>query len=283
MMIVKPKHGMITFMLAACLLAAGMNVQADSRIQRIIYDDTRVFEVRGAQGIATQIVFADGEEITSVASGFTDGWQFVPKGNSLHLKPRSLEQEAGIIAPVPGKWNTNLNVSTNRRNYSFSLRLADNAASAQVAYRVVFEYPQDAALAAAMAAEAQRKEAVLNAPPAMPTPRNTAYTISARRKSLDIAPTVVFDDGRFTYFKFPVNREIPAIFIVSASGEESIVNHHMEHDFVIVQRVARQFVIRLGNQRVTIRNTDFQLEGIPTDGQTTIEGVERTIKENASE
>lgn len=272
---------MIRHALALALLTAfsnPINAQTtDPRIQQLTFDENTVFTVNSAQGIATQIVFAQGEEINSVASGFTDGWQFVAKGNSLHLKPRTLEQDAGMIAPVPGKWNTNLNVSTNRRNYTFSLRLLSASSKTPAAYRIEFRYPEDEALERMALAEAQRRNAALSAQPEMPTPQNTAYRISARRKSQDIAPTVVFDDGRFTYFKFPLNREIPAIFIVSG-GEESLVNHHMEHDFVIVQRVARQFVLRLGSQRVSVSNQKFELEGTPAEGNTTIEGVERITK-----
>lgn len=272
-------RSILSLLLASALAFPFGSKAQDPRIQRLTFDESSVFTVNSAQGVATQIVFAHGEEINSVASGFTDGWQFVAKGNSLHLKPRTLEQTEGFIAPVPGKWDTNLNVSTNRRNYTFALRLVNQGVNApHVAYRIEFLYPQDEALARIALEESQRREAAVNAQPEMPAPRNMDYQVSARRKSKDIVPTVIFDDGRFTYFKFPANREIPSIYILSASGEESMVNYHMEHDFVIVQRVARRFVLRLGNQRVSVSNRGFELDGVPAEGSTTIEGVERTTK-----
>lgn len=243
----------------------------DSRIQRVAYNEGQVVVVYAAQGVATQIVFAPGEEVLSAASGFTEGWQFAARGNTLNLKPRTLEQAAGMIAPKSGgPWDTNLNVTTNRRNYSFVLRLVGGGSGSlssdpRVAYRVEFTYPLDAMLMQARVAAEQRIEAT-----SQPVPRNTAYTMSAPRKSRGIAPAVAFDDGRFTYFKFPNNREIPSFFIVSDDGQESLVNYHVQGDFVVIQRVARRFALRLGSQVIGVVNEKYDPDGIAPDRKSVV-------------
>jgi type IV secretion system protein VirB9 len=69
-----------------------------------------------------------------------------------------------------------------------------------------------------------------------------------------IRPSWVFDDGRFTYFRFDGSKEIPGVFAVSSDGEESHVNQNMECGFVMVDRVSPRFVLRLGNAVVGIWN-----------------------------
>ena len=53
---------------------------------------------------------------------------------------------------------------------------------------------------------------------------NSSYSIAEGSGSEDIVPTLVFDDGRFTYFRFPGNREVPAVFHVLGDGSETLVN-----------------------------------------------------------
>ena len=47
-------------------------------------------------------------------------------------------------------------------------------------------------------------------------------------------PTLVFDDGRFTYFRFPGNRPVPAVFAVLADDSETVVNTRMQDDLLVV-------------------------------------------------
>ncbi len=57
---------------------------------------------------------------------------------------------------------------------------------------------------------------------------NTQYSVAEGAGSQDIVPTLVFDDGRFTYLRFPGNREVPAVFHVLGDGSETLVNARME-------------------------------------------------------
>jgi type IV secretion system protein VirB9 len=113
---------------------------------------------------------------------------------------------------------------------------------------------------------------------AKPVLRNTKYTMQVLKGADDIAPSLVFDDGRFTYFRFSNNREIPTIFFISPTGEENRINFDMEGDLAVVQRMGRRFVLRLGNAVVGVWNEAFDAAGVPTVAGTTVDGVERGIR-----
>jgi type IV secretion system protein VirB9 len=81
---------------------------------------------------------------------------------------------------------------------------------------------------------------------------NDNYGASART---EFTPTRVWDDGTFTYFAFPRNAPVPAIFRY-AGGRERTVNTQVPEDGVIrVSGVSRQWVLRLGDDLVCIEAT----------------------------
>lgn len=156
-------------------------------------------------------------------------------------------------------------------------------------YRVIFRHPlvlpNPATVRAAQAAvhratrvreEARTLTERLDA--FIPEPRNWRYSMEVLPGGEDIAPALVFDDGRFTYFVFPPNREIPAIFYLSPQSEETRINFHMEKDLAVVQRMGRRFVLRLGEAVVGIWNDAYDSTGVPTVEGTTVSGVSRTLR-----
>ncbi len=84
--------------------------------------------------------------------------------------------------------------------------------------------------------------------------------------------------GALPNLKFPNNREIPAIFYVSADSSESLQNVHVENDLVVVQRVAREMVLRLGSQVVGLYNEAYDPDGVGPKNGVTIDGIKRTVK-----
>jgi type IV secretion system protein VirB9 len=111
---------------------------------------------------------------------------------------------------------------------------------------------------------------------------NTQYSLAEGAGSQDIVPTLVYDDGRFTYLRFPGNREIPAAFHVLGDGSETLVNARMEDDLLVVDRVSRRLMLRAGSSVVGIWNEAFDLEGVPAAGSTTVPGVHRVLKAGAT-
>lgn len=163
-------------------------------------------------------------------------------------------------------------------------------------YRVVFRYPEDRRTATAAAANTRAQLALALTTPqqpakvddaavlqsrlaeSSPTPSNWAYSMQVLAGSDELIPSVAFDDGRFTYFGFGANRDVPTVFMVDGTGEESMVPFHMAGDLLVVQRTARRFVLRLGAAAVGVWNDAYDSFGrAPVDG-TTVDGVVREAR-----
>lgn len=266
----------------------------DSRIQFVDYNPKDVVEVHAYVGLGAQIVFSPGEKTLDIASGFSQGWEFSNRRNILYLKPKSVQTgddgtngPASIIRPKAGEWDTNLLVTTNEHMYAFDLRLLPSKKHGKmrvnndVSYRVQFRYPHEAMLARQKQAARAKAQARLSA---KAPPVNWSYAMQVGDKSSSIAPTMAYDDGRFTYLKFPNNKDFPAVFLVGATGKESLVNSHVissrpggPKDILVVHRVAPQMVLRFGDEVVGIYNEDFSADGVPPENGTTVPGVQRVL------
>jgi type IV secretion system protein VirB9 len=264
---------------------------ADPRLREVLYDPRAVVTVPVKRGVVTLVVLDPDESITEVAAGLggdctkTDAAWCVaaqPGGRSLFVKAKSSASAANNLAVV-----------TDRRTHAFRfVVLADNDPKAPV-YRLVVKAP--AVRQAQASRPALRDATPLMALPAMPPPpspteviaerlqakaqvRNANYAIAEGTGSEDIVPTLVFDDGRFTYFRFPGNREVPAVFHVLGDGSETLVNARIEDDLLVVDRVSRRLMLRSGSAVVGVWNEAFDLDGLPPSDGTTVPGVQRAFK-----
>ena len=213
----------------------------DPRIRTVFYNPEQVVSLHGYLGYQTMIEFGVGERIENVSIGDALGWQVTPnkRANLLFLKP--VEPDA----------TTNMTVVTDRRRYAFELRAARGSrrTAAQMAYVVRFLYPP----------EPLPPPAPVARPPAPPKRLNTAYSYTGSRASL---PAEVFDDGRFTYFRWPERTATPALFMVAADGSESLLNFGVREGFVIVEQVAPRFALHDGKDVTTVINDGWR-EPVP--------------------
>ena len=130
---------------------------------------------------------------------------------------------------------------------------------------VRFTYPAEPKSAAKIAAT--------QGPAPIPPPerRNTAYSYTGSRASL---PSAVFDDGQFTYFRWPENTSTPALFLRAADGSESLVNYSVRDGYQIVQQTSPRFVLRDGKDVTLIINDGWRapvagpLAPVPHDAKT---------------
>lgn len=254
----------------------------DNRIQYVNYHAGDVVMVHATTGIVSRIVFEPGESVISVHSGFTDGWDITTSGRIMTVQPMSVTlDENTTVRPSPEDWDTNIAVETNKRLYDFDVRLAleqHSRETAPVFYRVEFRYPIEQAESESKGVEQQQTRALLQS---SPIPRNHDYAMRLGARSQGITPTMAFDDGLFTYLRFPGNRDFPTVFIVDADDQESKVNTHVHErsaDVLVIHRVAREFVLRLGNQVVAVQNNRFDPEGQPPVNGSTVPGVNRLIR-----
>lgn len=210
------------------------------RIRTFVYKEDFIYRFIGNYEYQSMIQFEAGEEIKTISMGDTAGWEMVPSGNRLFMRPKTK------------KANTLMTLITNKRLYQFILE-ARNATSVNdpdVVIEARFLYADTGNLSSLEIYEGDNEDLV----PDLEEPGNYnfEYTYSGAE---NIAPVKVFDDEEFTYFEFPnKNAELPAIFYVDSNGYEGIVNFKSSGDYVIVERVNDLFTLRNGDDTICVFN-----------------------------
>lgn len=274
----------------------------DPRLREVAYDPNSVVAVPVKRGVVTLVVLGPDEAITEIGSGLSAdcakpeaAWCVAaqPGGRTVFVKPKSTASAANNLAIV-----------TDRRVHNLRLDvLADNDPRPAV-YRLIVRAPAPPGLTP-RAGASQPLSAPLSVLPLLlpsvlpvpamtiaPTPQdivaermqaepqvvNAQYSLAEGKDSQDIVPTLVFDDGRFTYLRFPGNREVPAVFHVLGDGTETLVNTRMQDDLLVVDRMSRRLMLRAGAAVIGLWNEAFDLEGVPPGEGTTVPGVQRLLK-----
>ncbi|CAH1658464.1 P-type conjugative transfer protein VirB9 [Chelatococcus asaccharovorans] len=272
------------FVTALCVVAAPVALaldiprggDQDGRVRFVIYQPYNVTRIVGTLRSSVQVEFAPSEEIAHVAVGNTVAWEVAPAGHILFLKPREPQ-------PV-----TNISVVTTRRDgskrsYQMELTVRDGAVGAgqNTYFYVKYRYPADEAeqrrldsMARAVAERAGAVNSVLKLHEAY-GPRNWRY--SAQGSGL-LEPRAVYDNGKITTFAFAGNQAIPAIYVESADGHESLVPKTVEGELVLVHTISRKFILRRGRDVLCIFNEAYSPAGIDPGTFTTSPSVERLVK-----
>lgn len=260
----------------------------DPRLREVTYDPRAVVTVPVKRGVVTLVQLDADEAITEVAAGLGGDcakpeapWcvSAQPGGRTLFVKAKS-------TANAPN----NLAVVTDRRTHAFRFVVLADGDPQPPVYRLVVRVPAAEAPhphlvgitvplpLAAMPPPPSPQAIVAERLKAKPEVRNTQYSLAEGAGSTDIVPTLVFDDGRFTYLRFAGNREVPAVFQVLGDGSETVVNTRMEDDLLIVDRVSRRLTLRAGSAVVGVWNDAFDPDGVPPQDGTTAPGVVRTVR-----
>ena len=195
----------------------------DSRVRVATYQDGQVYRLKVSLTHVTTVEFGQGETIRSIIAGDTEGFQLdgVPGGRAFAVKPNA----RGV--------HTNITVYTNRRSYYFNV----TESSSPTFYVVQFRYPED---------NQRPTNAVAQRAP------NYNYAASDRT---NFTPSSVWDDGTFTFFRFPRNAPVPAIFQHSNGRERTVNSTQVEDGVLRVSGVGREWVLRLGDEIVCIQST----------------------------
>jgi len=84
-----------------------------------------------------------------------------------------------------------------------------------------------------------------------PTPAdlNFAWTSAGAKQLL---PARTFDDGKATWLAWPKDSAMPAILVREPNGEEGPVNYRVQGDYVVVDGVPAQLVLRAGKLLATL-------------------------------
>lgn len=245
----------------------------DHRIRTADYSEGQVYRITGFFGFHALIVFAPDERVEKVG-GFEKGWSVDNLGNKLLVHPKIDDADS------------NLTVVTSRRIYFFDLsvkpfpkKYSSQADDPEQTYGLKFRYPEDEARAAAAEAAALAVEQKLRAATTK-TSEKTKHWRYTYMGADAIRPHQVWDDGTFTYFKFYAQQDLPSFFVINDDGSESVVNKGMERDgdTVVVQRVGKQFVLRMGNSVTCIYNENPTIYTPSSGTETSSDQVQRVIR-----
>lgn len=203
-------------------------VAADKHVKVVTYDPNNVVVLNGRYGFQTEIVFAPNETVQTVSIGDSAAWQAVPVNNHLFIKPVAESK-------------TNMTVLTSTNSYNFQLTASETV---NPTYRLQFVYPNGGYDTG-------------GSPNAVgifdPEKLNWKYSFTGEKS---LAPIEAFDNGQFTYFKFKRDgmTHFPAVFMVDDDRNESLINFHMQGDYLVVESVAKQFTLRNGKQVTSVYN-----------------------------
>ena len=211
----------------------------DPRMRVAKYVPEEVVELVGDLGYQLTIEFGEGERIENVSIGDAQGWQVTPnrKADLLFLKP--------IDHAAP----TNMTVVTNLRRYAFELRVRAHVppgAEQSIIYGLRFDYPPPPP------APPAKDKPPVHLPPQVV---NAAYSYEGSPKAL---PSRVFDDGKSTYFEFAAADDYPAIYSLEPDQGEAVVNFTIRDGYVVVDQVARGFVLRRGTDMTRLYNDGYK-------------------------
>lgn len=227
------------FSIQAHAVQTSRPLPGDSRLHVITYNPNAVHQYKGYYEYQASILFGEGEEIKTISMGNPSGWQMVPSGRRLFLKP---------IADFPEDATTNMLLITNKRTYHFLLEAAEtnDINDPNLVWQTSFIYPDedgDILQVSSAPVEPDFSES---------GKYNFSYTISG---SEYIAPIRIFDDGEFTYFQFPsMSTDVPAFFLVDKEGHEALINYRVEGKYIVIERIASQFTLRHGSEITCVFN-----------------------------
>ncbi len=245
------------------LLLASLNAHADyyddSRIRNVVSNEDKPIAVEVAAGQPVIVEFDNDEVVDDVAvSGLDDWksqWEIVKRGHRLFIKlqAKTMQPRTAVITT---------------KSHSFVLDLKPVADKDKRAYLSKLTVSSRPAVQSQERTEIFADEKIIGEPKmpvVIPPPpyKNTSYTMQIVKEQADIRPREAWDDGKFTYLRFPKNLVVPAIYrSVPGSKEETLINSHVEDDgLVVLHGISPQWNLRLGGSVIGVFNEKYDAVG----------------------
>ncbi len=271
----------------ALALSEGTGSPYDYRIKSVVFNPVDVVRLDSVAGALTTIVVAPDEQYVTHAFGTPNSYVFSHVENNFFIKPGG---------KVPS--DTNLIIITNKRRYNVVLHYVDDykTKDAQgniksnfiktpwsmrnVTLMLTYQYPFEDMQTANKKLNQQRVKKALEG---LQTggQYNLSYRMSDEKADRAIQPINVWDNYRFTYFKFPANASLPTVFYIGDDGKEHTPNQHVIGDnrnIVMVQNVAAEWRVRLGNKVVGLVNEGYNPAMGDNSSRTASPAVKRVLK-----
>jgi type IV secretion system protein VirB9 len=228
-------------LLLLAALAASPVIARDARVAARYYDPAHIVTVHAHTGIQSTIAFGPDERIENVAVGDSATWQVTPNKRASIV----------FVKPMQPSARTNMTVVTDRRTYLFDLVATPRGVPV---YMLRFTYPAEPKPVVAMAPPppapaAPATEMAAKAPEPTPADLNFAWVTAGAKQLL---PARVFDDGKSTWLAWPKDSSMPAILAREPNGDEGPVNYTVRGDYMVVDGIPAQLVLRQGKLMATL-------------------------------
>ncbi len=235
----------------------------DPRIRTVYYQPDQVYRLYGFAGFELDLVFGADEKFIGLSAGDPEALIYSAHGNVLTLRPKA------------ASLHTNITITTSQRRYYFEYSATDRQPQDvdDVMYAVRFTYPPAPTKAHGPTAAEVVSGALERAERA--PPENVDYWYCG---SPELKPIAASDNGIETRLTFGARSELPAIFVLNDDGSESLINFSIDQDDVIVQRIARRFILRRGKLIGCIVNEGFLGAGERLKSGTISPTVTRVVK-----
>ncbi|NHR04538.1 TrbG/VirB9 family P-type conjugative transfer protein [Chromobacterium haemolyticum] len=235
---------------------APISMPADTRLVVFPFDPNNSFTIISRPNAITDIQLGPDEQLVALAAGDSTQWTFHKTDGHIFVKP------------IRADLFTSATLVTSKRTYQLTLRsVSDRAKWYQ---RVSWQYPDLVLLG-----DPNFKAPSRAMPPDIDFQSNSSGSIGsfgqyssapsqggmygeklnfnyAVKGSADFAPKQVFDDGKFTWFRIVGSQEFPAVFMINADSDIERVNWLVKGEFLIVQRLAPAFLLKIGKEEVRI-------------------------------
>lgn len=268
---------LLTITLIASLSASAANVPAPSTFDRRVriaeYNPQDVYELTAHYGYEVHVWLAPGEVVQDIVLGDEPGWTIGPKVITNHF----------FIKPKQEKATTNLSIVTRtaagaERVYDFHLQAewpSDKPdKNSDMMYRVQFKYPDDEKVVRQAAGQTDEvKTKLANA--SAEKPRNYKYSFSG---APSFKPEELYDDGLYTYLRFPAKTPRPAIYYIDALGNEHIAETHTDEEWIVIHSVRQRLLFRKDDLVSGVFNDAFDATGSINRSGTISPDVRRVLK-----
>jgi type IV secretion system protein VirB9 len=234
-----------------------------------LYVPDQVVRIRGWVGYHVDLEFEPGETFKTLGGGDLAGLTYGAFENHLVLKPK---------APAV---RTNLTVFTNKRTYVIDYEVRSgrpDPITDELVYSLRFSYHPIPEPTPLDPITGQITDSITDKLSHSPTERyqNTNYWYCGNPL---LQPVGASDDGVHTRLRFGPSAELPAIFVRSDDGTESLLNYSMDGQDVVIHRLARLFILRRGQLVGCVTNKGFIGSGERLDSGTVSPQVHRQTRE----
>jgi len=202
------------------------------RLQTVTWQNGQRIILTALPMTGLTVVLQPGERIVADSLAFPEQWdrRVSPERDSFHVAPRVPDAESALT------------VTTDRRQYLFTLQTGDNL-NAALLVQVLNNRTRP------MAQNSGPRPPIITEPA---TPSMWTYRLRGDRS---VQPQAIGDDGTRTRILFAPDQALPAIFAIGPTGDEEVVNGYMRGDAFEIDRIYDRLVFRIDKDKATARRT----------------------------